>query len=57
LRERIRSLEAEIGKEIRYALLSSENFYYRLNMNDKLVRDVIDYPHSIVLDRLNIGLK
>jgi hypothetical protein len=57
LRERVRSLEAEIGKEIRYALLSSEDFYYRLNMNDKLVRDVIDYPHSVVLDRLNIGIK
>lgn len=57
LRERVRSLEAEIGKEIRYALLSSEDFYYRLNMNDKLVRDVLDYPHTILLDRLNIGLK
>ena len=57
LRDRVRSLEAEIGKEIRYALLGSEDFMYRLNMNDKLVRDVFDYPHSIVLDRLNIGLK
>jgi hypothetical protein len=57
LRDRIRSLEAEIGKEIRYALLGLEDFMYRLNMNDKLVRDVFDYPHSILLDRLNIGLK
>jgi hypothetical protein len=57
LRERIRGLEAEIGKEIRYALLSSENFYYRLNMNDKLVRDVLDYPHTVVFDKLNIGIK
>ena len=57
VRERIRGLEAEIGKEIRYALLPSEEFYYRLNMNDKLVRDILDYPHLIILDRLNIGLK
>lgn len=57
LRERIRNLESEIGKEIRFALLSSEDFFYRLNMNDKLVRDVLDYPHAIVLDRLNIGIK
>ena len=57
LRERIRGLESEIGKEIRYALLTTEDFYYRLNMNDKLVRDVLDYPHAVVLDRLNIGLK
>jgi hypothetical protein len=57
LRERIRALEAEIGKEIRYALLNSENFYYRHNMNDKLVRDVLDYPHTVVFDKLNIGIK
>ena len=57
LRECIRGLEAEIGKEVRYALLTSENFLYRLNMNDKLVRDVLDYTHRIVLDRLATGLK
>lgn len=57
IRERVRQLEAEIGKEIRFALLASEDFFYRLNMNDKLVRDVFDYPHRIVLDKLNIGLK
>jgi len=57
LRERIRRLESEIGKELRYTILSSEDFFYRLNMNDHLVRDVFDYPHRIVADRLNIGLK
>ncbi|MDO8517779.1 MAG: hypothetical protein Q7S26_00600 [bacterium] len=57
LRECIRALEAEIGKEVRYALLLSEDFLYRLNMNDKLVRDVLDYSHRIVLDRLGTGLK
>ncbi len=57
LRESIRKLESEIGKEIRYTLLSTETFFYRLNLNDKLIRDVFDYPHTIVLDRLDIGLK
>lgn len=57
LRERIKLLEAEIGKEMRYALLTTDDFFYRINMNDKLVRDVLDYTHRTVLDRLNIGLK
>lgn len=57
LRERIKGLEAELGRELRYALLSTADFLYRLNMNDKLVRDVMDYPHRIVHDRLDIGLK
>jgi multisubunit Na+/H+ antiporter MnhG subunit len=57
LKDRIRGLESELGKEIRYARLSTEDFLYRLNMNDKLVRDVLDYPHTIIVDKLNIGLK
>ena len=57
LRERVKGLEAELGRELRYALLSTSDFLYRLNMNDKLVRDVMDYPHRIVHDRLDIGLK
>ncbi len=57
LRERIRRLEADLGRELHYTLLSTPDFLYRLNMNDKLVRDVMDYPHRIVVDKLNIGLK
>lgn len=57
IRARMRKLESEIGRELRYAMLPSDDFLYRLNMNDKLVRDVLDYPHRIVLDRLQIGLK
>ena len=56
-KKQIRALESEIGKEIRYVLLSNRDFFYRLNMSDKLMRDVFDYPHKIVLDRLDIGLK
>lgn len=57
LRGRMRALESELGKELRYALLSQNDFLYRYNMNDKLVRDVFDYPHKVVFDRINIGLK
>ena len=57
LRDRVRKLEAEVGKEIRYALLTSESFFYRINMNDHLIKDVFDYQHRIVHDKLQIGLK
>ncbi len=57
LRAAVRRLEAELGKEVRYSLLSTEQFVYRLGLSDHLVRDVLDYPHTIVLDKLNIGLK
>lgn len=45
LERTIRSLEAEIGKELAYAAFDTEEFTYRLRMYDKLVRDVIDFPH------------
>lgn len=57
LRASIRRLESEIGKEVRYSVLTVEEFHYRLGLSDHLVRDVLDYPHNIILDRLNIGLK
>jgi hypothetical protein len=57
LRNSIRKIEAEVGKELHYTLLTSESFLYRLNINDHLVKDVFDYPHRIVLDKLQIGLK
>jgi hypothetical protein len=53
----IKKLEAEIGKEVRYVLLSSQDFLYRLNMSDRLMRDIFDFPHRIVLDKFDIGLK
>lgn len=53
----MRRLEADLGKELRYGVLSTPEFFYRLNMNDKLIKDVMDYQHAVVFDRLNIGLK
>lgn len=50
----IKNLEAEIGKELRYAYFEVKDFLYRLNMFDKLVRDIIDYPHKKLLDRLDL---
>jgi hypothetical protein len=50
----IAGLEAEIGKEIRFALLDTNDFKYRLGVGDRLIRDVLDYPHEVVLDRLGV---
>jgi len=57
LRDHVKRFESELGKELRFTILSSDDFNYRLNMNDKLIRDVFDFPHRILVDKLNIGLK
>lgn len=53
----IRGIEAEIGKELRYVALPSNEFRYRLDIYDKLVRDVLDYPHTVALDYLHLPLR
>ncbi|MDA8597221.1 hypothetical protein N9L26_02690 [Candidatus Pacebacteria bacterium] len=50
----IRSLESEIGIEIRYAAFNSEDLIYRVGMYDKLTRDVFDYPHQILIDKIGV---
>lgn len=47
--EGIKKIEAEMGGELVYAVFDTKEFLYRLNMYDKLVRDILDYPHEIVL--------
>ncbi|MFA6297497.1 MAG: hypothetical protein WC629_02945 [Candidatus Paceibacterota bacterium] len=51
----VRGIESEMGKDIRYAVLSGPDFSYRVNMNDKLVRDVLDFPHTVLVDKIGIS--
>jgi hypothetical protein len=51
----VKNMEAEIGKELIFASFETSDFHYRLGMYDKLVRDILDYPHQKLLDK--IGLK
>ena len=50
----IRSLEAEVGIEIRFAAMSSEDLMYRVGMYDKLTRDFFDYSHLLLVDKMGV---
>jgi len=50
LQKVVKSLEAEIGKELDYAVFDTEEFKYRIDMYDKLVCDIIDLPHEKLID-------
>lgn len=54
LERTIRLLESEIGKELRYAVFNTADFTYRLNVYDKLLRDVFDFRHQKILDRMDL---
>lgn len=47
-------IEDEVGKEIRYAYLETNDFYYRLDMFDNFIKTVLEEPSEIVLDELGI---
>jgi len=53
----IRRLEAEIGAELTYAVFDTKEFIYRLNMYDKLIRDILDYPHEVLLQVKELNLQ
>lgn len=50
----IRTFEAELGREIRYASFVTADFRYRLGVYDRLLRDVFDYPHRLLVDKIGI---
>lgn len=51
LEQVVRKLEPRFGREIRYAAFSTPEFRYRLTIQDRLIRDTLDYPHLVLLDK------
>jgi len=47
----IRGFEPTLGREIRYAVFTTPEFRYRLTIQDRLIRDTLDYPHFVLLDK------
>ena len=50
----LRRLEAELGKELVYGVMETPDFEYRFGIYDKFIRDILDYPHLVVLNKLNL---
>ena len=50
----VRKIESEIGRELRYSICDTGDFVYRLNAYDKFVRDILDYPHDKVIDKIGL---
>jgi hypothetical protein len=50
----IKDIEADVGAELRYALFDTDDFKYRLSVYDKLIKDVFDFPHHTIVDKLGI---
>ncbi len=54
LERAITALEHVVGREIRYAAFSTAELRYRATIQDRLIRDTVDYPHVVLLDRSSV---
>ncbi len=54
LRSFLKSLEAEVGKEVKYSVMDKEEFQYRLAMFDRFVRVILEAPHEKLINKLGI---
>jgi len=54
LEKAVHELEAELGRELRFAAFTTQDFRYRVGVYDRLVRDIFDYPHRTLLDKIGV---
>ena len=48
----ISTIESELGRELVYAILETRDYHYRFQTSDRFVRDIMDYPHRRLVDKL-----
>lgn len=53
----MKTIESEVGKEISYSAFETEDFEYRLGIHDKLIRDILDAPHTTLIDKIGLEPK
>jgi len=54
LRTFLASLEAEVGKEIKFTLMEKDEFQYRHGMFDRFIRVLLEGPHEKIINKLGL---
>lgn len=50
----LKTLEAEVGRDVRYVVMEKDEFKYRLNMFDRFVHSIMEGPHEKIINKLGI---
>lgn len=50
----LKSLEAEMGTEIRFGIMESDEFKYRYEMFDRFLRVLLEGPHRKIINKLEM---
>lgn len=46
--------ESELGKTLRYAIMDTDEFRYRMNMYDRFLRDILEKNHEKLINKLSL---
>jgi hypothetical protein len=52
LKTLLSSLEAEVGKELKFSLMDKNEFQYRYGMFDRFIRVLLEGPHEKIINKL-----
>ncbi|MGB4254003.1 MAG: hypothetical protein WBJ22_02715 [Minisyncoccales bacterium] len=52
----IKKIESQAGKEIRWAMMTVEEFHYRFEINDRFLKDIFSHNHKKIIDKLGVTL-
>lgn len=47
-------VESELGRSLRYTVMDTNEFKYRLDMYDRFLRDILEYPHEKLINRVHL---
>lgn len=48
----VAEVEKLVGVEVNYTIMDRAEYNYRRNVSDRFIRDILDYPHIMVVDNL-----
>lgn len=54
LKRLLGSLEADVGKEIKFSMMDKEEFQYRYGMFDRFIRVLLEGPHEKIINKLGL---
>jgi len=53
----LRSLEAEMGTEIRFGVMEKDEFKRRYDLFDRFIRIILEGPHSTIINKIDVDEK
>lgn len=50
----VKSIESKIGKELNFAVMTTEELKYRYKMFDRFVHDILELPHKKLISKIKL---